>query len=72
MQGPGVFNGKRYFLYYADAATEIAFIVPSLTQTTQLKVERKEGSAKSNDRAQLTLDLSNNATPPSQQVNWNS
>uniref|UniRef100_A0A673W0J1 Ral GTPase-activating protein subunit beta n=1 Tax=Salmo trutta TaxID=8032 RepID=A0A673W0J1_SALTR len=29
--GGGVFNGEKRVLYYADALTEIAFVVPSLT-----------------------------------------
>ena len=27
-----MFNGERKVLYYADALTEIAFVVPSLTE----------------------------------------
>lgn len=28
--GGGIFNGEKRVLYYADALTEIAFVVPSL------------------------------------------
>uniref|UniRef100_A0A673W8S4 Ral GTPase-activating protein subunit beta n=1 Tax=Salmo trutta TaxID=8032 RepID=A0A673W8S4_SALTR len=31
--GGGVFNGEKRVLYYADALTEIAFVVPSLTDS---------------------------------------
>jgi len=30
--GGCVFNGEKKVLYYADALTEIAFVVPSLTE----------------------------------------
>ena len=29
-----MFNGERKVLYYADALTEIAFVVPSLTENS--------------------------------------
>uniref|UniRef100_A0A8C7TY46 Ral GTPase-activating protein subunit beta n=1 Tax=Oncorhynchus mykiss TaxID=8022 RepID=A0A8C7TY46_ONCMY len=32
--GGGVFNGEKRVLYYADALTEIAFVVPSLTDSS--------------------------------------
>uniref|UniRef100_A0A674BGG8 Ral GTPase-activating protein subunit beta n=1 Tax=Salmo trutta TaxID=8032 RepID=A0A674BGG8_SALTR len=32
--GGGVFNGEKRVLYYADALTEIAFVVPSLTESS--------------------------------------
>ncbi|CAB1315515.1 unnamed protein product, partial [Coregonus sp. 'balchen'] len=33
--GGGVFNGEKGVLYYADALTEIAFVVPSLTESSE-------------------------------------
>uniref|UniRef100_A0A8C2BHE7 Ral GTPase-activating protein subunit beta n=1 Tax=Cyprinus carpio TaxID=7962 RepID=A0A8C2BHE7_CYPCA len=33
--GGGVFNGEKRVLYYADALTEIAFVVPSLTESSE-------------------------------------
>lgn len=32
--GGSVFNGEKRVLYYADALTEIAFVVPSLTENS--------------------------------------
>lgn len=32
--GASVFNGEKQVLYYADALTEIAFVVPSLTENS--------------------------------------
>lgn len=32
--GGGVFNGEKRVLYYADALTEIAFVVPSLSDSS--------------------------------------
>ncbi len=32
--GGGVFNGEKQVLYYADALTEIAFVVPSLSDSS--------------------------------------
>lgn len=32
--GGGVFDGERRVLYYADALTEIAFVVPSPTDSS--------------------------------------
>lgn len=32
--GGSVFNGEKKVLYYADALTEIAFVVPSLTENS--------------------------------------
>lgn len=29
-----MFNGEKQVLYYADALTEIAFVVPSLTENS--------------------------------------
>lgn len=29
-----MFNGEKKVLYYADALTEIAFVVPSLTENS--------------------------------------
>uniref|UniRef100_A0A1A7Z8F9 Ral GTPase-activating protein subunit beta n=2 Tax=Iconisemion striatum TaxID=60296 RepID=A0A1A7Z8F9_9TELE len=33
--GGSVFNGEKKVLYYADALTEIAFVVPSLTESSE-------------------------------------
>lgn len=32
--GGGIFNGEKRVLYYADALTEIAFVVPSLSDSS--------------------------------------
>ncbi|XP_045079590.1 ral GTPase-activating protein subunit beta-like isoform X6 [Coregonus clupeaformis] len=65
--GGGVFNGEKGVLYYADALTEIAFVVPSLTESS---AEWSENSFPTGDpdsqmdllpsllkQSNLTLDL---------------
>lgn len=37
--GGSVFNGEKKVLYYADALTEMAFVVPSQTETSGLYLE---------------------------------
>lgn len=32
--GGSIFNGEKKVLYYADALTEIAFVVPSLMESS--------------------------------------
>ncbi|KAL0977874.1 hypothetical protein UPYG_G00162460 [Umbra pygmaea] len=44
--GGSIFNGERRVLYYADALTEIAFVVPSLTDSS---AESSENSFPSED-----------------------
>lgn len=42
--GGSVFNGEKKVLYYADALTEIAFVVPSLTDSSGqyfIRIKRK-------------------------------
>lgn len=71
--GPGVFNGKKYILYYADASTEMAFVVPSFDQTDNESTNRVEtDSAVENlsERLRPSLDLSNSNSSPSKQVTY--
>ncbi|XP_028854033.1 ral GTPase-activating protein subunit beta isoform X2 [Denticeps clupeoides] len=64
--GSGVFNGEKRVLYYADALTEVAFVVPSLNNDSSM--ESSESSFPSSDsqmelfpnlvkQSNLTLEL---------------
>ncbi|CAK8674449.1 unnamed protein product [Clavelina lepadiformis] len=62
-QPAGVFNGEKYILYYADATTEVAFIVPSQQNVCKESAESScSGGAdlkedESLNAGKLTLDL---------------
>uniref|UniRef100_A0A8C7Q7M2 Ral GTPase-activating protein subunit beta n=1 Tax=Oncorhynchus mykiss TaxID=8022 RepID=A0A8C7Q7M2_ONCMY len=61
--GGGVFNGEKRVLYYADALTEIAFVVPSLTESTENSFPTGEPDSQMDllpsllKQSNLTLDL---------------
>ncbi|XP_046880746.1 LOW QUALITY PROTEIN: ral GTPase-activating protein subunit beta-like [Hypomesus transpacificus] len=51
--GGGVFDGERRVLYYADALTEIAFVVPSPTDSSAESSENSFPSADSDSQMDL-------------------
>uniref|UniRef100_A0A4W5QQL4 Ral GTPase-activating protein subunit beta n=1 Tax=Hucho hucho TaxID=62062 RepID=A0A4W5QQL4_9TELE len=61
--GGGVFNGEKRVLYYADALTEIAFVVPSLTESSENSFPTGEPDSQMDllpsllKQSNLTLDL---------------
>ena len=69
-QGAGIFNGEEHILYYADATTEVAFIVPHLppsvdsshlndadAPTTPELTDAKLPQSSSGDKTKMSLDL---------------
>uniref|UniRef100_A0A8C7U1V6 Ral GTPase-activating protein subunit beta n=1 Tax=Oncorhynchus mykiss TaxID=8022 RepID=A0A8C7U1V6_ONCMY len=55
--GGGVFNGEKRVLYYADALTEIAFVVPSLTDSSVDSDSQMELLPNLLKQSNLTLEL---------------
>ncbi|XP_051568992.1 ral GTPase-activating protein subunit beta-like isoform X7 [Myxocyprinus asiaticus] len=55
--GGGVFNGEKHVLYYADALTEIAFVVPSLTDSSAESSENSFPTADSDSQMELLPSL---------------
>ncbi|XP_051986112.1 ral GTPase-activating protein subunit beta-like isoform X6 [Xyrauchen texanus] len=55
--GGGVFNGEKSVLYYADALTEIAFVVPSLTDSSADSSENSFPTAHSDSQMELLPSL---------------
>lgn len=57
---PGVFNGEKYIMYYADVLTEVAFIIPTRRPSPSLEgVTESDGDAMDEEaREKLQLDLS--------------
>ncbi|XP_051562541.1 ral GTPase-activating protein subunit beta-like isoform X3 [Myxocyprinus asiaticus] len=55
--GGGVFNGEKRVLYYADALTEIAFVVPSLTDSSAESSENSFPTADSDSQMELLPSL---------------
>ncbi|KAL1272258.1 hypothetical protein QQF64_028120 [Cirrhinus molitorella] len=55
--GGGVFNGERRVLYYADALTEIAFVVPSLSDSSAESSEHSFPTADSDSQMELLPSL---------------
>ncbi|XP_036388548.1 ral GTPase-activating protein subunit beta-like [Megalops cyprinoides] len=51
--GGGLFNGEKRVLYYADALTEIAFVVPSLTDISTESSETSEPTTETDSQADL-------------------
>lgn len=51
--GGGIFNGEKRVLYYADALTEIAFVVPSLSDSSGKHLQKPEAALriKPNDQS---------------------
>ncbi|XP_071374651.1 ral GTPase-activating protein subunit beta-like isoform X1 [Centroberyx affinis] len=57
--GGGVFNGERFVLYFADALTEIAFVVPSLSSSNAEWSESFEEAEPPNELPPNQLSQSN-------------
>ncbi|XP_060724186.1 ral GTPase-activating protein subunit beta isoform X4 [Tachysurus vachellii] len=57
--GGGIFNGEKRVLYYADALTEIAFVVPSLTDSSAESSENSFPTADSDSQIELMPNLLN-------------
>uniref|UniRef100_A0A8C1B7E4 Ral GTPase-activating protein subunit beta n=1 Tax=Cyprinus carpio carpio TaxID=630221 RepID=A0A8C1B7E4_CYPCA len=55
--GGGVFNGEKRVLYYADALTEIAFVVPSLGDSSAESSEHSFPTADSDSQMELLPSL---------------
>ncbi|TVK90432.1 Ral GTPase-activating protein subunit beta [Bagarius yarrelli] len=55
--GGGIFNGEKKVLYYADALTEIAFVVPSLSDSSAESSENSFPSADSDSQMELMPNL---------------
>nr|XP_023840360.1 ral GTPase-activating protein subunit beta-like isoform X4 [Salvelinus alpinus] len=55
--GGGVFNGEKRVLYYADALTEIAFVVPSLTDSSAESSENSFPTVDSDSQMELLPNL---------------
>ncbi|XP_038870779.1 ral GTPase-activating protein subunit beta-like [Salvelinus namaycush] len=55
--GGGVFNGEKRVLYYADALTEIAFVVPSLTDSSAESSENSFPTVDSDSQIELLPNL---------------
>uniref|UniRef100_A0A8B9RJQ6 Ral GTPase-activating protein subunit beta n=1 Tax=Astyanax mexicanus TaxID=7994 RepID=A0A8B9RJQ6_ASTMX len=55
--GGGVFNGEKRVLYYADALTEIAFVVPSLSDSSAESSENSFPTADSDSQMELLPSL---------------
>ncbi|XP_029632189.1 ral GTPase-activating protein subunit beta isoform X1 [Salmo trutta] len=55
--GGGVFNGEKRVLYYADALTEIAFVVPSLTDCSAESSESSFPTVDSDSQMELLPNL---------------
>ncbi|XP_052414964.1 ral GTPase-activating protein subunit beta isoform X2 [Carassius gibelio] len=55
--GGGVFNGEKRVLYYADALTEIAFVVPSLSDSSAESSEHSFPTADSDSQMELLPSL---------------
>ncbi|XP_035243425.1 ral GTPase-activating protein subunit beta-like isoform X2 [Anguilla anguilla] len=51
--GGGIFNGERRVLYYADALTEIAFVVPSLLDSSTESSENSFPTAETDSQMEL-------------------
>ncbi|XP_066520309.1 ral GTPase-activating protein subunit beta isoform X3 [Hoplias malabaricus] len=55
--GGGIFNGEKRVLYYADALTEIAFVVPSLSDSSAESSENSFPTADSDSQMELLPSL---------------
>lgn len=58
--GGGVFNGEKRVLYYADALTEIAFVVPSLSDSSGKHLQKTVTALgiKQNDHFKVSVQSS--------------
>ncbi|XP_073726640.1 ral GTPase-activating protein subunit beta isoform X2 [Misgurnus anguillicaudatus] len=55
--GGSVFNGEKHVLYYADGLTEIAFVVPSLSDSSAESSESSFPTADSDSQMELLSSL---------------
>lgn len=55
--GGGIFNGEKRVLYYADALTEIAFVVPSLSESSAESSENSFPTVDSDSQMELMPSL---------------
>uniref|UniRef100_A0A3Q0S5S7 Ral GTPase-activating protein subunit beta n=1 Tax=Amphilophus citrinellus TaxID=61819 RepID=A0A3Q0S5S7_AMPCI len=51
--GGSVFNGEKKVLYYADALTEIAFVVPSLTENSEESSVHSDSTVEADTNSEL-------------------
>uniref|UniRef100_H3C645 Ral GTPase-activating protein subunit beta n=1 Tax=Tetraodon nigroviridis TaxID=99883 RepID=H3C645_TETNG len=51
--GGSVFNGEKKVLYYADALTEIAFVIPSLTENSEESSSHSDSTAEADANTDL-------------------
>ncbi|XP_024148040.1 ral GTPase-activating protein subunit beta isoform X2 [Oryzias melastigma] len=55
--GGSVFNGEKKVLYYADALTEIAFVVPSLTENSEESSVHSDSTVEADTNSELMSGL---------------
>uniref|UniRef100_A0A3Q3IWP6 Rap-GAP domain-containing protein n=1 Tax=Monopterus albus TaxID=43700 RepID=A0A3Q3IWP6_MONAL len=55
--GGSVFNGEKKVLYYADALTEIAFVVPSLTENSEESSVHSDSTVEADSNTDLMPGL---------------
>uniref|UniRef100_A0A8C7Z4B9 Ral GTPase activating protein non-catalytic subunit beta n=1 Tax=Oryzias sinensis TaxID=183150 RepID=A0A8C7Z4B9_9TELE len=55
--GGSVFNGEKKVLYYADALTEIAFVVPSLTENSEESSVHSDSTVEADSNSELMSGL---------------
>ncbi|XP_047224256.1 ral GTPase-activating protein subunit beta-like isoform X3 [Girardinichthys multiradiatus] len=60
--GGSVFNGEKKVLYYADALTEIAFVVPSLTETSEESSVHSDSTVEADTNTDLKPEKQSNLT----------
>ncbi|XP_034447571.1 ral GTPase-activating protein subunit beta isoform X1 [Hippoglossus hippoglossus] len=55
--GGSVFNGEKKVLYYADALTEIAFVVPSLTENSEESSVHSDSTVEADTNTEIVPGL---------------
>ncbi|XP_027897478.1 ral GTPase-activating protein subunit beta isoform X4 [Xiphophorus couchianus] len=60
--GGSVFNGEKKVLYYADALTEIAFVVPSLTENSEESSVHSDSTVEADTNTDLIPGKQSNLT----------
>ncbi|XP_014834121.1 PREDICTED: ral GTPase-activating protein subunit beta [Poecilia mexicana] len=60
--GGSVFNGEKKVLYYADALTEIAFVVPSLTENSESSSVHSDSTVEADTNTDLIPGKQSNLT----------
>uniref|UniRef100_A0A1A8V8F6 Ral GTPase-activating protein subunit beta n=1 Tax=Nothobranchius furzeri TaxID=105023 RepID=A0A1A8V8F6_NOTFU len=55
--GGSAFNGERKVLYYADALTEIAFVVPSLTESSEESSVHSDSTMEADTNTDLVTSI---------------